>query len=184
MKKQWSVNTRYSGEDITVSTATLQDWNRIWGFQSSEFCYTATTEAPQLLEITLASSSLLTDVITSTPFWRTSVLLIISLCCPIFGTYNVNQLQKPQISDQYMSIYVYTNNNNNLPPPPRVRIHSWGEREVRRIAGCYHWWKVITLIHAERILYCVIVRKRRKWAKVTTENRSQDYNLGRLSTVE
>jgi hypothetical protein len=99
------------------------------------------TEAPQLMEMTLTSSFLLTVVITSRPFWRLPALLTTSLRQPIFSTYNVNQLQEPQISHQYMYI---------IPPPyrPRVRIHSRGAREVRRAAGCYHWSKAITLIHA------------------------------------
>ena len=99
------------------------------------------TEAPQLMEMTIASSLLLTEVNTSGPFWRMSAFNI-SLRCPIFSTYNVNQLQKPQISHQYMYIYVY------ILHPPHVRIHSRGTRKVQRAAGCCHWSKVITLIHA------------------------------------
>jgi hypothetical protein len=138
------------------------------------------TEAPQLMDMTLASFLLLTLVNTSGPSWHMSALLIVSLRCPTFRRYNVNQLQKPHISHQYTYIYVYIHPT----PHPHVRIHSRGTREVRRAAGCYHWSQVIRLIHAQWSLYCAMVERRCKWARVTIENRTQDYNLKRLSKVE
>lgn len=64
------------------------------------------TEAPQLMEMTIVSSFLLTVGITSTPFWCVSSFWLISLRYHISSTYNVNQLPKPQISNQYMYIYI------------------------------------------------------------------------------
>ena len=112
------------------------------GFSRPSSPVRALTETPQLMDMTLASSLLLTLVNTSGPIWHVSALLIISLRCLLLVHITSTSSKKTYISHQYTYIYVY------IHTPPHVRIHSRGTREVRRAAGCYHWSKVIRLIHA------------------------------------
>lgn len=130
----------YTGDDTKVSanhTERLEP-NQL-GFNSPSSPVQPMTEAPQLMDMTLASSLLLTVVNTSGPFWHMSALLIFSyaalLVVHITSTSTKNLKSRINIRTcMYIS--------------PHVGIHSRGTREVRRAAGCYHWSKVMRLIHA------------------------------------